>query len=89
MGISGFCVFLYINFLLLDKRPADADEEQKPKKKVGATARFLAENTADNQNLQSDCANTEDISTDKKKESQQSKPHRNLIETIRNNVAHA
>ena len=47
MGISGFCVFLYINFLLLDKRPADADEEQKPKKKVGATARFLAENTAD------------------------------------------
>ena len=43
------CVFLNINFLLLDKRPADADadEEQKPKKKVGATARFLAENTAD------------------------------------------
>ena len=34
---------------MLDKRPADADadEQQKPKKKVGATARFLAENTAD------------------------------------------
>ena len=51
MGISGNGVFLNINFLLLDKRPADADadadEEQKPKKKVGATARFLAENTAD------------------------------------------
>ena len=49
MGISGIGVFLNINFLLLDKRPADADadEEQKPKKKVGATARFLAENTAD------------------------------------------
>ena len=47
MGISGFCVFLNINILLEDKRPADADEEQKPKKKVGATARFLAENAAD------------------------------------------
>ena len=39
-----------------------------------------------NQNLQSDCANTEDISTDKKKESQQSKPHRKNVKKTSNDA---